>query len=199
MSTLIDIIRHGEPEGGQRFRGNGCDDPLSAKGWEQMRHAVGEAAPWQRIISSPLRRCAAFARELAERHQLPLSIDERFKEVGFGVWEGQSPQQLIARDRQAYEAFYDDPVHQRPTGAEPLEAFSARIRAALVDTAATYGGQHLLLVAHAGVIRATVGDILAAPPERWYRISVDNAHFCRIRYDRRGALLEAHNSACIPL
>ena len=37
--TLIDMIRHGEPVGGRRYRGQ-IDDPLSEKGWRQMWAAV---------------------------------------------------------------------------------------------------------------------------------------------------------------
>ena len=54
--TLIDIIRHGEPVGGKRYRGQ-IDDPLSEKGWQQMRDAVAGHNPWDVIISSPLARC----------------------------------------------------------------------------------------------------------------------------------------------
>ena len=34
--TTIDLIRHGEPVGGRRYRGGRMDDPLSEKGWAQM-------------------------------------------------------------------------------------------------------------------------------------------------------------------
>ncbi|MEW6253578.1 MAG: histidine phosphatase family protein, partial [Planctomycetota bacterium] len=64
MSTLIDLMRHGEPVGGRRYRGQ-VDDPLSEKGWAQMRAAVGEAAPWHHVVSSPLLRCREFAETLA--------------------------------------------------------------------------------------------------------------------------------------
>ncbi|MHB1590203.1 MAG: histidine phosphatase family protein [Sulfuricella sp.] len=40
-STTIDLIRHGEPVGGRRYRGR-TDDPLSEKGWNQMWTAVGD-------------------------------------------------------------------------------------------------------------------------------------------------------------
>ncbi len=65
--TTVDLLRHGEPEGGNKYRG-ALDDPLSELGWAQMRAATGDRCPWQAIVSSPLRRCAAFARELANRH-----------------------------------------------------------------------------------------------------------------------------------
>ena len=58
--TVVDLLRHGEPDGGQKFRGS-VDDPLNVRGWEQMRTAVGNYREWEVIISSPLIRCAAFA------------------------------------------------------------------------------------------------------------------------------------------
>lgn len=45
--TTVDLLRHGEPEGGQMFRG-AVDDPLSPRGWEQMRSAVGDCRAWKR-------------------------------------------------------------------------------------------------------------------------------------------------------
>ena len=93
MSTTLDLMRHGEPVGGRRYRGQ-IDDPLSEKGWAQMRAAVGELAPWDRIVSSPLLRCRAFAEALASAHGLPLTLDERLKEVGFGAWEGKTAAEI---------------------------------------------------------------------------------------------------------
>ena len=72
-ATLIDMLRHGEPDGGQKFRG-AIDDPLSALGWVQMRAAAGDYRDWEAIVSSPLCRCAAFAAELAARLDRPLEI-----------------------------------------------------------------------------------------------------------------------------
>jgi alpha-ribazole phosphatase len=61
MDITLDFMRHGEPVGGRKYRGQ-LDDPLSEKGWEQMRAAVGEAWPWTRIVSSPLLRCSEGSR-----------------------------------------------------------------------------------------------------------------------------------------
>lgn len=191
--TLIDLIRHGEPQGGSRYRGHGCDDPLSDKGWAQMWRAVGDARPWDRLLSSPMARCVAFARTLGERHGLDVRVDERLREVGFGRWEGLTRQQVEERDPQGYAAFYRDPVAQRPDGAEDLNAFSRRVAAALDHALETHAGEHLLLVCHAGVIRALLGHVLQAPAERWYRIRVDNAGLSRLRFGRHGGMLEFHN------
>lgn len=191
--TLIDFLRHGEPVGGRRFRGNGADDPLSEKGWQQMWDAVGERLPWQRIISSPMRRCSAFAEALADKCGLELRMDDRFREVGFGCWEGLSPDEIIARSPREYAAFYRDPCRNRPQGSEALEDFGQRVTQALQDVFSDYPGEHVLVVAHAGVVRAALGYILNADPAAWYRTRIDNAAFTRFRSDRYGNKLEFHN------
>jgi alpha-ribazole phosphatase len=191
--TVIDLIRHGEPEGGSRFRGHGVDDPLSDKGWRQMWRAVGETVHWQHIVSSPLARCREFAQALAERDQVNVSIDGRLKEIGFGSWEGRTRDELKRDDLQAYQAFYHDPVHCRPAGAEALDEFISRVTLAYDNIVQQQRGRHCLIVAHAGVIRAIIAHVLFAQPIGLYKIRVDNAGLARIRYGQYGGVLEFVN------
>jgi len=185
-TSIIDLIRHGEPVGGSgRYRGQ-IDDPLSEKGWQQMREAVADHCPWEAIVSSPLSRCAAFAKELAERHDLPLSLDERLMEIGFGEWEGRSKAEISAQDPDALQNFYNDPVKFRPPGAETLIDFETRIADAWQAVLQQYSGRHVLVVGHAGVIRMLVRYILASPLESMFRIHVPNAGITRIRVDDEG-------------
>lgn len=192
-ATLLDYLRHGEPVGGSRFRGNGVDDPLSDRGWEQMRNTSAAFTGWDRVISSPMQRALAFARWLADERGLPLEVIEDLREVGFGSWEGVARDTLRLERRAEYEAFYDDPVHHRPAGAEPLDLFGARVGAAFDDLVQRHAGEHLLVVCHAGVIRATLGHVVRMPASNWYRTEVDNAALTRFAHDRRGARLVAHN------
>lgn len=186
LITVVDLIRHGEPVGGSgRYRGK-IDDPLSDRGWRQMREAVADHCPWQAIVSSPLSRCAAFATELAQRHQLPVTFDNRLMEIGFGEWEGLTKEQITAQDPAALQRFYDDPVAHRPTGAETLADFQQRISAVWETLLADHAGQQLLLVGHAGVIRMVVRQLLDMPLERMFRIHVPNAGITRIRIDGQG-------------
>ncbi len=184
-TTIIDLIRHGEPVGGSKYRGH-IDDPLSDKGWGQMRDAVADHCPWQSVISSPLSRCAAFAQELTERHGLPLAHDERLKEICFGEWEGKTKDQISQVDSTALVNFYNDPITYRPPGAETLADFQARIVAAWQDLLTEYAGQHVLLVGHAGVIRMIMSQVLEMPLTSMFRISVPNAGITRIRIDGVG-------------
>lgn len=193
MITTLDLMRHGEPVGGRKYRGQ-IDDPLSEKGWEQMRDAVGDAAPWTRIVSSPLARCRAFAEALAERHALPLGFDARLKEVGFGEWEGLTAADIEARWPGALVRFKSDPVGARPAGAEALDAFHARVGAALDALMATHAGEHVLLVGHAGVMRMALAWALHIPLANAYRIEVASASLTRLRFDAGRASLIFHGS-----
>ncbi len=189
LVTLVDLIRHGEPVGGQKYRGQ-TDDPLSEKGWAQMWRAVGEHRPWQHIVTSPLARCHAFAVELARKHGLPLSVDARLMEVRFGVWEGKTADELRAQDPHIIARFRRDPVNLRPEGAERLEDFLARVAAAWQDLLAEHAGKHVLVVCHAGVIRMVLAHALGLPLSSSYQIDVPSAGLTRLKVEGTGD--EAH-------
>lgn len=191
--TRLDYLRHGLPEGGSRYRGNRIDDPLSERGWEQMRQSTAGLDSWDLIVSSPLQRCAAFAHWLGEARNLPVILEPELREVGFGDWEGLTRQDLLSTRAEEYHAFYRDPVNNRPNGAEPLPAFGERVGSAYEHLASSHQGQHLLVIAHAGVIRATLGHVMHAPPGAWYRAAVDNAALSGFERGPNGSRLLFHN------
>lgn len=191
--TIIDLIRHGEPVGGRAYRGHNIDDPLSETGWQQMWNAIGDRAPWDHIITSPLQRCQAFAEALMETYNIPVTTEENLKEVGFGSWEGRTPDEIKAENLIEYEDFYRDPVNLRPKGAEPLDQFIQRVTTALENSVIQYHGKHILIVAHAGVNRAIIAHALHTAPIGLYRIKVNNAGISRLLYDQHGYHLLHHN------
>ena len=149
MTTYIDVIRHGEPVGGRRYRGYSVDDPLTEKGWAQMRASVPASPQWQFIVSSPLKRCLDFSRVLANDLQIPFTVEDNMKEIGFGSWEGKTPDEILAEDSEALNHFYNDPVNNRPVGAEPLDSFSERVWHAYLQILEEHRDKHILIVARA--------------------------------------------------
>ncbi|MEA3303571.1 MAG: alpha-ribazole phosphatase family protein [Pseudomonadota bacterium] len=179
-TTIIDFIRHGEPKGGSRYRGHTIDDPLTDKGWEQMWRGVGNAASWDIILSSPLTRCAQFAEALGERHDIPVIINEQLKEIGFGAWEGKTKDELKSERGDEFAAFYADPVNNTPQDAEPVSSFFQRISAVFDSIRDHHEGRHLLVVAHAGVIRAALVRAIGADTACMYRFNVTNGNISRV-------------------
>ncbi|MFB1487813.1 MULTISPECIES: histidine phosphatase family protein [unclassified Thiocapsa] len=176
QDCFVDLLRHGEAQGGARFRG-GHDDPLSAEGWDQMTRATAANPDWTRVVSSPSRRCSAFAQRLAERHKLPLAILPGLRERGFGAWEGLAAYQIPAAE---LTRFWDDPVGYAPPGGEPFEVFRERVRA-VWGQVCDAGEPFTLAVTHGGVIRVVLAEVLRMPPEASLLIEVPPACLSRLR------------------
>lgn len=173
------------------YRGHSIDHPLSEKGWQEMWDGVGAYNQWDQIITSPMIRCHDFALELSQRHHIPMQIISDLKEVGFGRWEGKSADAI---DRQEYLNFYHDPLNNRPEGSEALEDFINRVAQSWKSLLREHHGKHLLIVAHAGVIRAIIAHILYSEIIGMYKISVENGKICRIEItERSGAVLKMLN------
>ena len=158
----LDLLRHGETESGGGFRGS-LDDALTAVGWEQMRSGIATCGPWDVLVSSPLRRCAAFADTLASEQSLPLHLEADLRELHFGDWEGRSAAELMATDSEALGHFWADPYAFTPPGGEPLVAFEARVFGALARLQRRFAGQRVLLVTHAGVMRLLLARARGLP------------------------------------
>jgi len=180
--TIIDLMRHGEPVGGRRYRGQ-TDDPLSEKGWQQMWDAAGGFRGWQHIVTSPLQRCAAFADALAEKLGVEVERDDRFKEAAFGEWEGRTAAEICAVDPERILRFKQNPIAHAPEGAEPLTEFHRRVGEAWRDIAERYRGCHVLVIGHAGMMRMVIAHAIGLSPENGYRINIENAALSRIQVE----------------
>ena len=77
-----------------------------------------------------------------------------------------------------------------------MDAFVDRVSDGFERLLADYPGQSVLVVAHAGVIRAILATVLNMPPVAMYRIHVANAGLTRLRTDTlRRFNFEAHGRA----
>lgn len=146
----IDLLRHGDT--GQRSYRGQLDDSLSPLGWSQLRAAIFGRS-WDAIVSSPLRRCAEFAQELASARRVPLRIDARLAEYHFGEWQGVPIETLAKEQGDALTHFWMDPVAHPPPGGEPFAVFRDRLCAALNDVSEAALTQRVLVVTHGGAIR----------------------------------------------
>lgn len=183
-TTLVDLIRHGEPEGGPMFRGS-KDDPLSTEGWAQMQAAIGDDEQWDVILTSPLQRCRVFASTLAGRLGLPLHEEPRLREIGFGDWEGLTAETIGQRyGPDALSRFWADADRNPPPGGEPFQAFQARVRAGWEHWTGRLAGQRVLLVCHGGVVRVVLGHVMGIRQDRILSaMAVPYACRSRVRLD----------------
>lgn len=189
MSLTLDLLRHGETELGGGLRGS-LDDALTAAGWAQMRAAVQGQGPWARIVSSPLQRCALFARELGGQLDLPVTFDKDLQELHFGAWEGQSAAALMETDEQALGLFWADPYSFTPPEGEPVLEFSQRVRAAVNRLQQAYAGERVLVVCHGGVMKLLLAQARGLPREQLLQVQVAHGALFELRVDAGGVLSE---------
>ncbi len=166
---ILDLLRHGEPQGGRLYRGN-QDDALTDKGWQQMLDST-QNKTWDLIVTSPLIRCQAFAKHLSVQQQSQLEIINQFEELGFGDWQGLSATDI---GQDLVDSFKKDPINNQPPNAENLYEFQQRVLNAFNDITSR-DIDSLLIVAHAGVIRVIKSHLLNLPIEKMFTIEVMSA------------------------
>lgn len=189
MTLRLDLLRHGETELGGGLRGS-LDDALTEKGWTQMRDAVIGGGPWDRLISSPLQRCARFAAELGDKLNLPVHLDKDLQELHFGAWEGQSAAALMETDAEALGLFWADPYGFTPPQGEPVSDFSVRVLAAVARLHQAYAGERVLLISHGGVMRLLLAQARGLPREQLLNVEVGHGALFGLTVEADGLLKE---------
>lgn len=177
-SVYIDMLRHGETQGGARYRGL-TDDRLTATGWQQMQTAVETRAGWTQVVTSPLARCAEFACILAHRHSLPVHVDARLREIDFGAWEGRTADDIARRWPGAYARFLADPWAQGPPAGESMGHLEARVLTAWSELVAQR--RSVLLISHGGPLRLILCRALALPRRELLRLPLPHGAMHRLR------------------
>jgi broad specificity phosphatase PhoE len=184
--TTIDLLRHGACEGGEIFRGS-TDVVLTEQGWQQMGAALAGEAGWQRVISSPLRRCRLFAEQWASEQGLPLQVCDELREISFGDWEGRFYAEIEREQGELLQAFWAEPLKVTPPNGEPMLRFRARVLPAINALLDAHVGEHLLLVVHGAVIRLLICEWLSMAMTAFSNIAVPYGALSRIRiYHRVG-------------
>lgn len=164
------LLRHGATAATGCYCGS-TDVPLNDDGWRQMWAAV-EGREWQRVVSSPLRRCADFAAALTQRLGLTAVEDARWREMHFGDWEGRSAAQLMDSEPHALRRFWEDPFQHTPPHAEPLTSVRERVLAQWQALLAGPVDERVLVITHGGPIRLLIAELLRTPLNALLNIEV---------------------------
>lgn len=172
--TRIIAVRHGETAWNADTRIQGqLDIDLNDKGrWQAQR--VGQALAdedLQHIYASDLQRAHSTAQAIAAQAQLPSARSVKphagLRERKFGYFEGQTYADIEARwPDEARRWRQRDPHFAPGDGETPLQMME-RVRSTVHDIAARHVGEHIVLVAHGGVLdmlyRLATGQGVQAP------------------------------------
>jgi alpha-ribazole phosphatase len=169
------LVRHAETELSARGRCYGSlDVGLSESGRDQC-HALARALaaePVAAVVSSPRLRALETARAIADPHGLEVRVDAGLGELDFGELEGRTYDEIAAELPELYTAWMTRPTEVRFPGGESYRDLEQRSLAAVALLLTEFRERTVVAVAHGGVVRAVLSDVLGVPDERVFRISV---------------------------
>lgn len=176
---LLILARHGNtfgPEDTPVWVGANEDLPLVEKGLEQSRE-IGRAIRdanlhLDRIIAGPLKRTRTGARLAAEKSGFTgeVEIDERLKEIDYGVWGGKSDAEIAEKwGESAIEAWRERSVPPEGAGWSPSpNTIRANVKSVFESATRELDEDQVVLVVTSNGILRYFHDLLAgegAPPE----------------------------------
>jgi broad specificity phosphatase PhoE len=175
-TTRILLVRHALTDAvGQRLLGRGPCPGLNETGTAQAA-ALGAQLAGERpaaVICSPALRTRQTAEQLAAHHSLQVIEHDAFAEVDFGEWTGRSFAEL--EGDATWTAYNTVRSVTRAPGGELMLEVQARAVAGLLEARARYDGSTIVVVSHADVIRAMIGQVMGVPIDNLLRLAVEPA------------------------
>jgi broad specificity phosphatase PhoE len=197
--TQLFLVRHGATVWHAENRYAGITEvALDPGGYAQAERLAAWAsqAGLAAIWCSPLNRARETAAPAARAAGLEPRMDERLREIDFGLIEGKTmaeAEQLFPEEIRRFKA--DPATYPMPGGEDPHQA-ALRAVSALRDIAAAHPHGRVLVVAHNTLIRLTLCSLFSIPLARYRTVfpAVRNGALTEIRLEDENAALLQYNS-----
>jgi probable phosphoglycerate mutase len=199
-ATDLLLVRHGQSQpyfDGTLFDlidGQG-DPPLSADGTQQARKVCARLAERgiDAIYVSTMRRTAQTAAPLAGELGLTPAVEAGLREVHLGEWEGGVFRKNVAEGHPIALRMMAEERWDVIPGAEPADAFAARVRAAIRRIAAAHPDRRVAAFTHGGVIGQALA--LAAGSRPFAFTGAENASISRLVITPERWIVRGYNDA----
>lgn len=205
-ATTILLVRHGEsapahPDRPFALKEGHGDPPLDPFG-ERQAGLLAERLEHEKISAiyvTSLQRTHQTAAPLAARLGLTPREEPELREVFLGEWEeGEFRRRAAMRDPIFEQIFVQERWDVIP-GAEPHEAFDARVWRGLQNVVAAHPDERVVIVSHGGVIGQLLHRVTGA--RRFAFAGADNASISEIVADGERIILRRYNDVAhlVPL
>jgi broad specificity phosphatase PhoE len=172
-TCLLYLVRHGTTTLNRenRYRGR-RDIPLDAQGYQDAVDAARclSHAELAAVYTSPLRRAIATAQIIADEGRVPdLRILHGLTNVDYGAWEGMTAEEAAMFDPEAFTLYETSPSRAVCPLGERLSDAKRRMMEALELIASRHGGEAVVAITHAVMIRLVFVSITGIDDETWRR------------------------------
>ncbi|MEU3621188.1 histidine phosphatase family protein [Amycolatopsis coloradensis] len=179
-STEIFLVRHGESapaKGSSPFdMVDGQADPDLAPEGRDHAERVGRRLADERISAlyvTTLRRTSQTAAPLAAKLGVTPEVEAELREIHLGDWENGLFRRYTHEGHPIVEKLWQEQRWDVIPGAETMESFGGRIKAAIGRLAAANPGRRIAVFTHGGVIGEVFAQASAAQ-NRFAFLGVDN-------------------------
>lgn len=184
---MLYLVRHGRTaQNAARLLLGRMDVPLDELGRRQAAAlgAVPALRAATRVVSSPLAR----AFDTAAAIGLPVTVDERWTEIDYGIFDGSE----LTAAADLWKG-WDADLDYRPPGGESLAALGRRVRGACEELWEEACSTDVVVVSHVSPIKAAVAWALGLGDDVQWRMFLDTASVSVIGPGRRGPTLRSFN------
>ena len=195
------VLRHGQTHhnAGGIWQGQ-LDSDLSELGHEQARAAAGALAAYQPslVVASDLKRAAETGAEVARVCGIPISYDERWREIHVGQWAGMTGEQVSAEYPEERMRHLRGEDFKRGVDGESLSDVAFRVSGALQELLARLGPGETAVVATHGVTgRVVIAELVDLDRLTAWRVlgGFGNCHWAEVVEVESGWRIEAWNAS----
>ncbi len=147
--------------------------------------------PIAAVYTSPRERAWHTANEIAEPHELEVSVADGLDEIDFGQWAGARFADLEGDEE--WQRWNEERGSARCPGGESMSEAVERAKSALEEIARTNDGETVVAVTHCDIIRGVIAHYLGMPLDNVLRFDVDPASISTLDLGRWGARVRSMN------
>jgi broad specificity phosphatase PhoE len=195
------VLRHGETTHNAAGIWQGqLDSPLSERGLAQAAAAARAVATFgpTRVVASDLSRARVTGETVARVDGIPLSTDERFREIHAGAWQGLTGEQVRAGYPEDMDRLLRGDDFKRGGHGESVADVAARCRAGVDALLADLDAGECAVIATHGVAgRALAADLVGLDQRTaWIALAgLGNCHWAELVEGRAGWRIQTWNQS----